>query len=385
MDIAGIETLLTDEERAVRDRVRSWVEDEGVVGVMAGHWDAATFPYELLPGLGALGIAGGSLTGYGCRGWNNVAYGLALAEVARASGSLATTVHVQSGLAMTAIWMHGSDEQKERWLPAMARFQAIGAFAATEPEAGSDLGSLQTSARSVAGGWVLDGEKRWIGHGTVCDVAVVWARTEDGRVNGFLVEKGSPGWSAEVIAGKGSQRAVWQAHIVMAGCRVPGESRLPGVGGLGDVLKVLTHSRFGVAWDAIGQARACYEAALSHARERRQFGAPLATKQLVQQKLVRMASELAFMEALTIHVSRLKDESAASPALVSMVKASNVTKARVIAADARDLLGGNGILLDAAGHDTHGRPGGTLHLRGHKRREHADRRPGDHRPQGLLI
>ena len=246
---------------------------------------------------------------------------------------------------MATIWMHGSDEQKGRWLPEMARFQAIGAFAATEPEAGSDLGSLQTSARSVAGGWVLDGEKRWIGHGTVCDAAVVWARTEDGRINGFLVEKGSPGWSAEVIAGKGSQRAVWQAHIVMAGCRYRGRAGCP-ASGLGDVLKVLTHSRFGVAWDAIGQARACYEAALSHARERRQFGAPLATKQLVQQKLVRMASELASMEALTIHVSRLKDGSAASPALVSMVKASNVAKARVIAADARDLLGGNGILLE---------------------------------------
>jgi glutaryl-CoA dehydrogenase len=179
----------------------------------------------------------------------------------------------------------------------------------------------------------------------VCDVAVVWARSDDGRIGGFLVEKGAPGWSAEVIAGKGSQRAVWQAHIVMRDCHVPAESRLPGANGLGDVLRVLAHSRFGVAWDAIGQARACYEAALAHALERRQFGRSLAAMQLVQQKLVHMATELALAEVLTIHVSRLKDAGAASPALISMAKMNNVAKARTIAAMARDVLGGNGILL----------------------------------------
>ena len=343
-EIACIETLLTDEERAVRDRVRTYM-DERVVGAMTEHWERASFPYELLPELGALSVSGGSLEGYGCSGWSNVAYGLALAELARGSASLATTVHVQGGLSMTSIWMHGSEAQKERWLPPMARFDAIGAFAATEPEAGSDLGSLQTTATMVDGGYALNGEKRWIGHGTVCDVAVVWARSDDGRIGGFLVEKGAPGWSAEVIAGKGSQRAVWQAHIVMRDCRVPAESRLPGANGLGDVLRVLAHSRFGVAWDAIGQARACYEAALAHALERRQFGRSLAAMQLVQQKLVHMATELALAEVLTIHASRLKDAGAASPALISMVKMNNVAKARTIAAMARDVLGGNGILL----------------------------------------
>jgi glutaryl-CoA dehydrogenase len=343
-DIASIDSLLSEEERAIRDRVRAFAA--GVVEPMTEHWERASFPYELLPGLGALGIAGGPLTGYGCAGWSNMAYGLALAELARASASLSTTVHVQSGLAMTAIWMHGSEEQKTRWLPPMSRMEAIGAFAATEPEAGSDLGSLRTTAGAVDGGYSLNGEKRWIGHGTVCNVACVFARGDDGRIGGYLVEKGTLGWTAELITGKGSQRAVWQAHITMRDCVVPAENRLPGVSGLGDVLRVLSHSRFGVAWDALGQAKACYDAALAHALERRQFGAPLASKQLVQQKLVVMASEIALADALTVHVSRLMDAGEASPALISMLKMNNATKARAIAAAARDLLGGDGILLE---------------------------------------
>ena len=344
-DIAAIDSLLSEEERAIRDRVRAFAGPD-LVAAMTEHWEAASFPYELLPGLGALGIAGGPLHGYGCAGWSNVSYGLALAELARASASLSTTVHVQSGLAMTAIWMHGSEEQKTRWLPPMARMEAIGAFAATEPEAGSDLGSLRTTAAAAGGGHALNGEKRWIGHGTVCNVAAVFARGEDGRIGGYLVERGTPGWTAELITGKGSQRAVWQAHITMRDCVVPAENRLPGIRGLGDVLRVLTHSRFGVAWDALGQAKACYEAALTHALERRQFGAPLASKQLVQQKLVLMASEIALADALTVHVSRLMDSREASPALISMLKMNNTTKARAIAAAARDLLGGDGILLE---------------------------------------
>jgi glutaryl-CoA dehydrogenase len=191
-DLAAIDTLLMDEERAVRARVRSWVEEAGVAETMLRHWEAATFPYELLPGLGALGVAGGPLRGHGCAGWSNVAYGLALAELARASGSLSTTVHVQSGLAMTAIWMHGSEEQKQRWLPPMSRFEAIGAFAATEPEAGSDLASLATTATAVPGGFSLRGEKRWIGHGSVCDAAVVWARNDEGRSTASWSRRGRP-------------------------------------------------------------------------------------------------------------------------------------------------------------------------------------------------
>ncbi len=344
-DVACIESLIRDEERAVRDRVRAFVEDR-VLPRAQEDWELARFPADLLPGLGELGIVGGHLQGYGCAGWNSVAYGLALAELARGSASVATTVHVQSGLAMTAISIHGSEEQKARWLPPMARFEAVGAFAATEPAAGSDLGSLSTTAELRGGEYVLNGHKRWIGHGTVCDVAVVWARDDDGKVGGFLVERGTPGYEAEKIEGKGSQRAVWQADIRIRDCRVPAENRLPGARGLGGALQVLTHSRFGVAWDALGQAADCYEAALAHARERRQFGAPLATRQLVQQKLVLMATELALAWSLTIHLGRMKDEGKATPAAISMLKMNNTAKARTVAAMARDLLGGDGILLE---------------------------------------
>ena len=232
MDIAGIETLLTDEERAVRDRVRSWVEDESVVGVMDGHWDAATFPYELLPGLGALGIAGGIVdrdtAARGGTTWPT-------ASASRRSHGHPAASRPRSTSRAASPWPpSGCTEATSRRGGGCRRWLASRRSAPSPPPSrrrAPDLGSLQTSARSVAGGWVLDGEKRWIGHGTVCDVAVVWARTEDGRINGFLVEKGSPGWSAEVIAGKGSQRAVWQAHIVMAGCRVPGRAGCPASGG----------------------------------------------------------------------------------------------------------------------------------------------------------
>jgi glutaryl-CoA dehydrogenase len=344
-DIADIESLLDDGERAVRDRIRAFVE-QSVLPRAQEDWESGRFPADLLPGLGALGIVGGHLRGYGCAGWNSVAYGLALAEIARGSASVATTIHVQSGLAMTAISIHGSDEQKERWLPAMARFEAVGAFAATEPTAGSDLGSLSTTAERRGDGYVLNGRKRWIGHGTVCDVAVVWARDDDGRIGAFLVERGTPGYQPERIDGKGSQRAVWQADIRLRDCRVPAANRLPGARGLGGALQVITHSRFGVAWDALGQAADCYEVALAHAGERRQFGRPLASMQLVQQKLVFMATELSLAWALTVHVARLKDQGRASLAAISMLKMNNTAKARTIAAMARDLLGGDGILLE---------------------------------------
>jgi glutaryl-CoA dehydrogenase len=344
-DIAGIESLLDDGERAVRDRIRAFVE-ERVAPRAQEDWETARFPVDLLLSIGELGIVGAHLKGYGCAGWNSVAYGLALAEIARGSASVATTVHVQSGLAMTAISLHGSEEQKQRWLPRMARFEAVGSFAATEPEAGSDLGSLATTARTSGGEYVIDGHKRWIGHGTLCDVAVVWARDDDGKVGGFLVERGTSGYEPRKIDGKGSQRAVWQADILLRDCRIPLENRLPGARGLGSALQVLTHSRFGVAWDALGQADDCYEAALAHVGERRQFGKPLATRQLVQQKLVFMGTELALAWALTIHVARLKDEGRASPAAISMCKMNNTAKARTIAAMARDLLGGDGILLE---------------------------------------
>jgi len=345
-DFIQADRLLSEEEKGVRARVREFVDRE-VIPVSAEHWDRAEFPFDLLPAIGELGIAGGTFgEEYGCAGWNNVAYGLAIAEVARGSGSLATFLHVQSGLAMAAIHELGTEEHRQRWLPAMARCEKIGAFALTEPGAGSDPGSMTTTAVAEEGGYVLNGEKRWIGNASFADVVVIWARTKDGKIGGFLVEKGTTGYDAEVLQRKGAQRAVWQTHITMRNCRVPEENRLPGATGLGSTLSILTHSRYGVGWDGLGQAMDCYEIALAYAKERDQFGQPIASFQLVQQKLVAMLSEVSLSKLLSIHVGRIKDSGELDPATVSMFKMNNVARARQVAATARDVLGGNGILLD---------------------------------------
>ena len=346
VDLINASRLLSDEEKGVRDLVREFVDRE-VIPTAADHWDRAEFPFELLPGLGELGLIGGTLSEeYGCAGWNNVAYGLAIAELARGSGSLATFLHVQSGLAMTAIHELGSEEQKQRWLPPMAKCEKIGCFGLTEPEAGSDPGSLTTTATERNGGYVLNGEKKWIGNASFSDVAVIWARTSGGRISGFLVESDNPGFNADVLPRKASQRAAWQTHITLEDCHVPESARLPKADGLGSTLSVLTHSRYGVGWDGLGQAFDCYETALAYAKEREQFGQPIASFQLVQQKLVEMVNEISLSQLLSIHVGRLKDAGELDPATVSMFKMNNVAKARRIAALARDVLGGNGILLD---------------------------------------
>ncbi len=347
VDFINVNSLLSDEEKEIRDRVREHVDRE-IVPVMADYWDRAEFPFELVPGLGELGIMGGSFEKeYGCAGWSNVAYGLAVAELARGSGSLATFLDVQSGLAMAAIHQLGSEEQKQNWLPSMAKCEKIGCFGLTEPEHGSDPGSMETTAEEKDGGYVLQGEKRWIGNASFADVAVIWARTEDdGKIGCFLVEGDNPGFNAEVTPRKGSQRAVWQTHIKLEDCHVPKEAWLPEAKGLGSTLLVLTHSRYGVAWNGLGQAMDCYETALAYAKERKQFGQPLASFQLVQQKLVHMVNEISLSQLLSIHVGRMKDAGNLDPATVSMFKMNNVAKARRIAALARDVLGGNGILLD---------------------------------------
>src|SRR5919202_874956 len=347
VDFVNVGRLLSDEEKEIRDKVRSFVDRE-VIPTAAEYWDKAEFPFDLLPTLGELGVVGGSFgKEYGCAGWNNVAYGLAIAELARGSGSLATFLHVQSGLAMAAIHALGSEEQKQKWLPPMARCEKIGCFGLTEPDAGSDPGSLMTSAVVRDGGYIINGEKRWIGNGSMCDVAVIWARTEDDdRIGCFLVEGENPGYHAEVLPRKGSQRAVWQSDVTMEDCHVPEDARLPEAKGLGSTLSVLTHSRYGVAWDGLGQAMDCYETALAYAKEREQFGQPIASFQLVQQKLVEMINEISLAQLLSIHMGRLKDSDDLDPATVSMFKMNNAAKARKIAALARDVLGGNGILLD---------------------------------------
>ena len=345
-DFISADRLLSDDEREVRSRVREFVDRE-VIPAAADYWDKAEFPFELLPGLGELGIMGGTFSEeYGCAGWNNVAYGLAIAELARGSGSLATFLHVQSGLAMAAIHELGSEDQKQKWLPPMARCEKVGCFGLTEPDAGSDPGSMQTTAVKKDGGYVLNGEKRWIGNGSFADVAVIWAKTEDGKISGFLVEGDTPGYNPEIIPRKASQRAVWQTHIKLEDCHIPEENRLPEAKGLGSTLSVLTHSRYGVGWDGLGQATDCYETALAYTKEREQFGQPLASFQLVQQKLVGMMNEISLSQLLSIHIGRLKDAGELTPPLVSMFKMNNVAKAREICAQARDVLGGNGILLD---------------------------------------
>jgi glutaryl-CoA dehydrogenase len=346
VDLINADTLLSDEEKRVRDRVREFADRE-VIPVAADYWDRAQFPFGLLPGLGELGLMGGTLPEeYGCAGWNNVAYGLAIAELARGSGSLATFLHVQSGLAMTAINELGSEEQKRRWLPPMAKCEKIGCFGLTEPEAGSDPGSLRTTAVEKDGGYVLRGEKKWIGNASFSDVAVIWAKTDDGKISGFLVETENPGFHADVLPRKASQRAAWQTHITLEDCHVPETAKLPKAEGLGSTLSILTHSRYGVGWDGLGQAADCYETALAYAKEREQFGQPIASFQLVQQKLVEMVNEISLSQLLSIHVGRLKDAGALDPPTVSMFKMNNVAKARRIAATAREVLGGNGILLD---------------------------------------
>jgi glutaryl-CoA dehydrogenase len=346
VDLIDVGGLLSDEEKRVRDRVREFVDRE-VIPVAADYWDRAEFPFGLLPGLGKLGLVGGVLPEeYGCAGWNNVAYGLAIAELARGSGSLATFLHVQSGLAMTAIHELGSEEQKRRWLAPMAKCEKIGCFGLTEPEAGSDPGGLRTKAVEKDGGYVLSGEKKWIGNASFSDVAVIWARTEDDKISGYLVETENPGFQADVLPRKASQRAAWQTHITLQDCHVPDEARLPKAEGLGSTLSILTHSRYGVGWDGLGQAADCYETALAYAKEREQFGRPIASFQLVQQKLVEMVNEISLSQLLSIHVGRLKDAGELDPATVSMFKMNNVAKARRIAATAREVLGGNGILLD---------------------------------------
>jgi glutaryl-CoA dehydrogenase len=346
VDLIDVSSLLSDEEKRVRDRVREFVDRE-VIPVAADYWDRAQFPFGLLPGLGELGLMGGTLPEeYGCAGWNNVAYGLAVAELARGSGSLATFLHVQSGLAMTTIHELGSEEQKRRWLPSMARCEKIGCFGLTEPGAGSDPGSLSTTAVEKDGGYLLSGEKKWIGNASFSDVAVIWAKTDEGQISGFLVETENLGFQADVLPRKASQRAAWQTQITLEDCYVPQDARLPKAEGLGSTLSILTHSRYGVGWDGLGQAADCYEVALAYAKEREQFGRPIASFQLVQQKLVEMVNEISLSQLLSIHIGRLKDAGGLNPATVSMFKMNNVAKARRIAATARDVLGGNGILLD---------------------------------------
>src|SRR3954452_24550912 len=306
-DLYLSDELLTDAERDIRDRLSAFCARE-VTPVINDYWERAAFPFDLVPRIATLGLAGGTIQGHGCPGMSATAAGLVSAEWARADGSVATFFGVHSNLAMQSIDMLGSEAQKDHWLPAMARLEAVGAFALTEPEHGSDAVMLETRARRDGADWVLDGRKRWIGNASFADVVVVWARREDGEVGGFLVEKGARGFDARVMTGKTALRAVWQADIALDGVRVPDAARLPGCERFADVARVLTVTRYTVAWRALGVALGAYEAALLYAGERRQFGRPLAAYQLVQDKLSRMAAEITAMQLLCLRLSALQQD-----------------------------------------------------------------------------
>lgn len=345
-DYFGLHDELTEDERGYLERTRHFI-DTDVLPVINGYWERAEFPWDLIKKMGTLDIVGDGIVGYGCPRMSPVAAGLINMELNRGDGSLGTFQAVQAGLAMRSIWMLGSEEQKLRWLPGMARLDLLGAFALTEAAHGSDAVALETTATPEHGGYRLDGEKRWIGNGTIADVVVVWARdTADGQVKGFLVEKGAIGYDATLIEGKGSVRAVWQADIGLTGVHVPAHNVLPGARTFKDAVRVLASTRIAVAWGALGHAVAAYEAALSYAKQRTQFGKPLVSFQMVQDQLVKMLAEVTAMQLYCLRVSRLEEQGKLTDTIAALAKMNNTLKARGVIAEARDLLGGNGILLE---------------------------------------
>jgi len=345
-DYFRIADQLTREERGYWRRTRDFVDEE-VLPVINGYWERAEFPRPLVEKLAKLGIVGDGIDGYGCPPMSPIATGLVHMELNRGDGSLGTFLGVQAGLAMQSIAMLGSEEQKRRWLPPMARLDTVGAFALTEPLHGSDSVALDTSARRNGDAWVLNGTKKWIGNGTIADVVVVWARdVTDGRVKGFLVETDTAGYRANRIDGKGSLRAVWQAEITLTDLRVPEENRLPGANGFKDTGRVLAGTRNTVAWAALGHATAAYEIAVGYCRQRIQFGKPLVSFQIVQDRLVKMLAEVCSMQLYCLRLGRLIEEGRMTDTIAAIAKMNNTRKARQVIAEARDLLGGNGILLD---------------------------------------
>jgi glutaryl-CoA dehydrogenase len=345
-DYFHVREQFSDEQWEHFSATRRFVERE-VLPAINAYWEAVELPWPLLRRLADLGLYGEDIQGYGCPGMSPLARGLVNMELHRGDGSLATFLGVQSGLAMKSIALLGSEEQKDRWLPAMARLDAVGAFALTEPAHGSDSVALETSARRDGDGWVLDGAKRWIGNASIADVIVVWARSdEDGKVKGFLVEKDAPGFEATTMEGKGASRAIWQADIRLDGVRVGDASRLPGAESFKDAARVLVTTRTTCAWGALGHAFAAYDAALTYSKQRTQFGKPLCSFQIVQERLVRMLSEVTSMQLYCMQLARLEDGGRLTDTIAGLAKLNNTRKARQVIADARDMLGGNGVLLE---------------------------------------
>ena len=343
-DFLDIDRLLDDEERLIRDTVRRFVADRVLPEV--GTWfEEARIPLELARELGSLGLLGMHLEGYGCAGASATAYGLACMELEAGDSGVRSLVSVQGSLAMFAIHRWGSEEQKQEWLPRMAAGEALGCFGLTEPDSGSDPGSMRTRARRDGSDWILHGQKMWITNGSVAEVAVVWARTDDG-VRGFLVPRGTPGFTTADIHRKLSLRASVTSELLLDDVRLPAGAMLPEATSLRGPLACLSEARYGIVWGAAGAARACFEAALSYAGERMQFGRPIASFQLQQQKLATMALEVNRATLLALHLGRMKDAGALRPEQVSMGKLGNVNAALEVARTARQVLGANGVTLE---------------------------------------
>lgn len=345
VDFLRLDGLLTDEERLARKAVREFVSREFMPLIQEHVRRDGSFPMELVPQMAELGLFGTNLEGYGCAGMSNVAYGLVMQELERGDSGLRSFASVQGSLVMYPIYTYGSDAQKERWLPELAAGRAIGCFGLTEPDAGSHVSAMRTKAERRGDDWVLNGTKRWITNGSLADVSVVWARSEGG-VRGFLVEKDRPGFEAPDIKGKFSLRASVTSELYLQDVEVPDANRLPKARGLSAPLSCLTQARYGIAWGVIGAAMACYDEALHYCRERVVHGGVLAAKQMAQEKLVYMLTEITKAQLLALRVGRIKDEGSLDPVMVSLIKRNNVDVSLQIARLARDLLGANGIVDD---------------------------------------
>jgi len=341
LDFYDVRSLLTEEEQMVQDTVARFT-DEKVLPIIRECFEEHRFPAELVPGIAELGLLGSSIDGYDCAGMNAVCYGLICQELERGDSGIRSFVSVQSSLVMWPIYTYGSDAQKEQWLPRLARGEAIGCFGLTEPQGGSDPANMKTYAKKDGGDWVLNGAKMWITNGTVADVAVVWARTDEG-IRGFLVEKGTPGFEAPEIHRKFSLRASVTSSLFLDNVRVPAENMLPGVIGLKGPLGCLTQARYGITWGAIGAAQACLKEALDYSNDRILFERPVSHTQTVQRRLADMSRRITTAQLLSLQLGRLKDAGRMAPSQVSMAKWNNVRMALDIARDARDILGGSGI------------------------------------------
>jgi glutaryl-CoA dehydrogenase len=341
VDFYNLDPLLSEEERLARDTIRSFVSDR-VLPIIEKHNREGTFPLHLVPQLAELGVLGANLKGYGCAGLNAVAYGLLMQELERGDSGLRSFASVQGSLVMYPIFRYGSEEQKDRWLPEMAAGRKIGCFGLTEPDFGSNPSGMITRAVRDGSGWILNGTKRWITNGSISDVALVWARSEDG-IRGFLVEKGTKGFTTIEQRGKFSLRASVTSELIMEDCRIPADSILPEAHGLQGPLSCLNQARYGIAWGAIGAAMACYNEAVNYAKTRIQFDKPIASFQLIQEKLVYMLSEITKGQMLCLQLGRLKDEGKVTGQQISLAKMNNVYHALQIARMARDILGASGI------------------------------------------